>query len=233
MTLKEKDFIEIEYTASLEDGTVIDTTDEKLAKEKEIYSTESHYGTLTICLGRHYILQGLDAQLIGKDLGKHAFTLNPEQAFGKKDTKLVQLIPLNKFKKHGFMPQVGMQINVDNHVGTVRAISGGRVIMDFNHPLAGRDIHYDVNVIKVVTDTAAKIRALLYFLGLRRVKVKVENDTVTLDLEKEVPEQVQKELEKQIADECGIKNVVFKIPAKEKKESEKPTRSEQKPHSKA
>ncbi len=216
MALKEKDFIQIEYTAT-SDGKVFDTTDADVAKKNNILSDEAKYGPMGICLGKGYVLLGLDQKLIGKDLGRHTITLTPEEAFGKKDAGFVQMIPLNRFREHGFLPQVGLQINVDDRLGTVRAISGGRVIVDFNHPLAGHTVTYEVTIKKLITDAGEKVRAFLDFVGLRSVRSEVKDGVATLSAPKPIPAEVQKEFKKQLVEECGVKDVVFehKEPAKD------------------
>ena len=47
---------------------------------------------------------------------------------------------MSAFKKENITTQPGLQITVDEAVGMVKTVSGGRVIVDFNHPLSGKDI---------------------------------------------------------------------------------------------
>ena len=53
-----------------------------------------------------------------------------------------------------------MQLNIDGVVGTVKTVTGGRTLVDFNHPLSGRELVYEVQVKKVVTDTQQKVKHL-------------------------------------------------------------------------
>ena len=102
--VKKDDFIEIEYTGkTVEENEVFDTTDEKLAKELDMFNPNVKYGYMIICVGEGQILKGLDEKLIGLEIGKkHTVTLDAEHAFGKRDSKYIQLINTSKFKKQYF-----------------------------------------------------------------------------------------------------------------------------------
>ena len=63
---------------------------------------------------------------------------------GKKDVKKVQLVPLATFKEHKLNPHPGLQVDFDGKIGTVMRVSGGRVMVNFNHPLSGKEIIYEI-----------------------------------------------------------------------------------------
>src|SRR3989344_6396188 len=137
------DFVEIEYTGKLTDGTVFDTTSEKVAKEHHLHNPKHQYKTAVVCVGERQLLPGLDVQLVDKELGKeYTLTLQPETAFGKRDIKQVKIIPMNMFRQHNVQPHPGLQVDVDGEMGLVTKVSGGRVIVNFNHPLAGKEVTY-------------------------------------------------------------------------------------------
>ena len=89
--VKKGDFIEVSYIGKVASTQVIfDLTDEKLAKEQHIYNPNHIYGPLIICIGEAQILKGIDDNLVGKEVGKtYRIELNAENAFGKKDPKLI------------------------------------------------------------------------------------------------------------------------------------------------
>ena len=68
MALQEGDFVRIRYTGRI-GGDVFDTTDEEIAKEEDVYNQMAEYGPVTIRLGSHHILAGLEEELIGKEVG--------------------------------------------------------------------------------------------------------------------------------------------------------------------
>ncbi len=216
MALKKNDVVELSYSGFLSDGSLFDTTDEILAKEKQLWNEHAKYGKKHAVLGKGALLLGLEESLFGKELGKHSITLSPEKAFGKVSTALHQLIPTGQFSKQGIRPYPGLRINIDDSVGTVRTVSGGRTVVDFNHPLAGKEVKYEVEVHRVITDGQEKTDILFNLLGVPG-KGTVVGDHVELTTKEEVPETAQKMLEQEVKELVG-KSVKFLV---EKKEIEK------------
>lgn len=189
------DFIEIEYTGRIkENGIIFDTTDEKLAKENELHGHD--FGPVIICVGEGHVLPGIDKSLEGKESGNHYdLSVNPEDAFGSKNAKLIQLIPTNKFKQQNIQPMPGMQFNVDGMVGTIKTVSGGRTLVDFNHPLAGKELLYKVSINKKIVDDKEKLQSLLKVsLGTKDFSVDLTGDNAVITLKAELPKPVQEEL---------------------------------------
>ena len=137
------DFIEFDFTARTEEGVLFDTTLNEVAKAEGI-QLDRELKPLRVPLSPDYMLKGLYDLLQDKKPGEYKVTLQPEDAFGKKDAKLMKLMNLSQFRKHDVNPQVGMDVEVDNRRGTVRSVSSGRVYVDFNHPMAGRVLNYEV-----------------------------------------------------------------------------------------
>lgn len=202
MPLKKHDFVEIEYTGKLADGTIFDTTDAKIAKEQGF---QGEYKPVIICIGEHHVLKGIDEFLVGKELGAYNIKLAPEQAFGKKDAQLMRMVPRSKFTEHKINPVPGLQVNMDGAVGTVKTVSGGRCVVDFNHPLAGQDVVYDVKVAKIVEDKKVQIESLLkLLLGVRAPKVEIAEKKATITLPAELPKQIADPLAKKIGELTGL-----------------------------
>jgi FKBP-type peptidyl-prolyl cis-trans isomerase 2 len=167
--IKEKDFVEIEYSG-FTDNELFDTTNEQEAKDNDIYNEETQFGPAVICVGENQILKGIDKNLIGKESGKEfEMDLTADEAFGKKSTKLIKIVNTAMFTKQGISPQPGLQINMDNSLGTIKTVSGARTIVDFNHPLSGKDVHYKIKVNKLITDAKEKIISYLALsLGIKK-----------------------------------------------------------------
>ena len=148
MAFKEGDFIEIEYTGSIkESGIVFDTTSMDLAKKSNLYEINKTYGPIIVCLGHEQLLKGLDEQIRDKELNKdYKVEVKAEKAFGKKSAQLIQMISASKFKEQKVPVAAGMQVNIDGKIGIIKSISGGRIIIDFNHPLAGVDLAYNIKI---------------------------------------------------------------------------------------
>ncbi len=172
--VKQGDFIKIAYTAKLEDGTVIDTTDEKVAKEYGLYDENARYGDIVIVVGEGNVVKGLDEQLVGKKVGfKGEIVVPPEKAFGKYDPKKREIISLRKLPEK---PRPGQRVRIGNRIGTVERVIGRRAIVDFNHPLAGKTIIFEVEIKEKVEDLADKVKALFVMYTGLDVEVEIEND---------------------------------------------------------
>lgn len=206
--MKKGDFIEIDYVGKT-DGTVFDTTI-KAEAEKAGLNPKNEYKPAIICLGEKQLLPGLDEFLIGKELGSYTVELPAGKAFGKKDTKLLKLIPRQKFKEAKIEPFSGLEVNIDNHYGIVRSVSGGRVTVDFNHPLAGKDLTYEVTVKRVVQDTQEQVNSILTLMGLPFQKTEMEKDTAVIHMEQPLPQPVAEQLTSHITKLTGAK-VTFHI----------------------
>lgn len=212
-TIKEHDFIELNYTGKLTDGTVFDTTIEKVAKDNGFDNEKAKFAPAVICVGEKQILPGLDAQLVDKEIGKdYDIKLSTEEAFGKRDVKKMRIMPISAFKEHNMQPQPGMQIDADGEVGTVSRVSGGRVIVNFNHPLAGKEVVYIVNVIRKVTDVSEQIKSFLT-TSMRmpedKIQVEVKEEKAEIKLPTDLPEQFTELISKKLAELTKLKEVKF------------------------
>ena len=211
MNIKNKDFVEIEYTGrTKEDNFIFDTTEEKVAKENNLFDKKKEYGPIIIVVGERHIVKGLDEFINNKDLGEYKIDLSPEDAFGKKNAKLIKMVPIKEFTKHKIRPQPGLQLEIDGTIGTVKTVSGGRTVVDFNHPLAGKEVSYDFKILRVIDDTIEKIKSFLKLaLGLKNPKVSIENNTAKIELPKKLPIQISKPLGERLTELCGINKVEF------------------------
>jgi FKBP-type peptidyl-prolyl cis-trans isomerase 2 len=215
MALKEGDFVTLTYTARTKEGSVYDTTDEDIAK-KEGLGDRGPFGPQTICLGQGFLLMGLETKLIGKELGKQHIELTAVEAFGRKDPKRIRLFPTNKFIEQEVLPEPGTLVTMDGVVGMIRTVSGGRTTVDFNHPLAGKDVVYDVDVQSVVSDAAEKVKTLAYHTFGPEVPTAVADNVATFTLERKLPEQLADQFRKKIVQLTGVKDVTFAVKAEEK-----------------
>lgn len=218
MPIKKGDFVEITYTGCIaETGMVFDTTDEKLAKEAGL--GHAHFGPQVICIGERHVLPGLDDRIAGSELGEHSWDIPAAEGFGKKDSKLIELIPISTFTKQKIMPVQGMQLNVDGQLGVVKVANGGRVLVDFNHPLAGKNLKYTVTINKIVTDPKTKIKALLDILlhTHTEIPVGIENEEAIVEIPAALPGEVASQLSERMAMLTGLRKVSFISPRKSEK----------------
>ena len=160
--IQKGDFIEIEFTAKLKEGGIFDSNiKEDLEKLHAGHSHPINTKPLIFSIGNHMFVEGIDEYLIGKEVNKtYNIELSPEKAFGKRNPKLIKIIPLSAFKTQKYQPQPGMTFNFDGQMAKILSVSGGRIITDFNNPLAGKDLEYKFKVIGKVDDENRKARTL-------------------------------------------------------------------------
>ncbi|MEM1535133.1 MAG: peptidylprolyl isomerase [Candidatus Pacearchaeota archaeon] len=160
MLTKKGDFIELEFTARSNEG-VFDTTDSELAK-KLGYSKEVK--PLKLIIGEGMVIKGLDAELEGKEIGKeYSVEIEPGLGFGERKQELIKIVPLAGFERK---PREGEILLIEGVIARVAKIESGRVTLDFNHPLAGKRLHYKFKITKLITDEVEKVKAILDYFGL-------------------------------------------------------------------
>ena len=161
-TVAKKDFVELEFLGrNLTNNEVFDTNITEEAKKIDLKLGGK---PLIICIGESMVVKGFDEALEGKEVGKkYSVKLSEDKAFGKRDKKLIQLIPLKMFLAQKIMPEPGMVLALDNNLVRIVSVSGGRVMVDFNNPLAGKEIEYEFTIKRKVSDNKEKINAVQRF----------------------------------------------------------------------
>jgi FKBP-type peptidyl-prolyl cis-trans isomerase SlyD len=139
--------VSFSYTLRDDQGTVIDSS--------------SGRGPLSYLHGKGNIIPGLEQALAGKAVGdKLDVTVAPEQGYGVRDERLVQIVARAKFGEvAGLAP--GMQVRATGSQGprivTVVSVDRDFVTVDGNHPLAGRTLHFSLEVAEVRKATHEEI----------------------------------------------------------------------------
>lgn len=184
MKTKKNDFIELDFTASVKDGNVFDTTSREVAMNSGLIDEKDkrEFKPFEICIGDGMVIKGFDKELEDKEVGKdYEIELNPDSAFGKRDPKLMRAFPLNVFKERPFP---GMLVNVEGVVAKVMSAAGGRVTLDFNSPLAGKTIVYKFKINRIIDDNGKKIKLLAGGFGIAVDDVKIEGNKATINMAK-------------------------------------------------
>ncbi len=198
--LKEKDFVNLEYTGKTKDGEVFDTN---IKEEAEKIGIKIETRPLTICLGQNMILPSIDKFLIGKEAEKeYKLELKPEDAFGKRKRELVKTMPISVFEKQNVNPRRGMTFAFDRRVGKIISVSGGRVIVDFNNPLANKEVVYNLYPKKKIEDKEKKIKVLIKTFFKKEFDFKIKNKNLILKLPEQLKSfgEIYKEKFKEILD---------------------------------
>ncbi len=201
--IKKEDFIEVDYVGRVKDNnSIFDITNEEKAKKEGIYNENMEYGPVVVCVGQKNTIKGLDESFEGRNIGeKYNLDIKPEDGFGKKDSKLIKLVNANIFKDNDIRPVPGLRVNIDGTIGTIRTVSGGRISIDFNHPLAGKELLYEVTIVKKVNDSKEKVKACMKFVGLKEDMFEIkkrEGDKFEIDIKQSFPDQLKKAFESKI-----------------------------------
>ncbi|MFZ1744419.1 MAG: peptidylprolyl isomerase [Nitrospirales bacterium] len=144
MTVSEGKSISMEYTLTLENKEVLD----------------SNVGgePLTFTQGSHQIIPGLETALDGMKAGERKqVTVAPEEGYGKVDPQAIQEVPIDQIPPDA--RKVGVQLQGKDGQGrvvhpTVTEVKEQVVVLDFNHPLAGKTLYFDVKILDVKTASA-------------------------------------------------------------------------------
>ena len=195
--MKEGDFIQIDYVGKItENGEIFDLTKESSAKENGIYNPKLSYKPVPVIIGANFLLKGLENGLKEMKIGERKkITIRPEEGFGERSPKLIKLIPISEFKKQKTDPYPGMIITINNIHGKILSVSGGRVRVDFNHPLSGKTLEYDVEIKEEISSNIEKIKAVLEFFlkSEENIDVSLENEIAEIKTKKgDVPKEVKK-----------------------------------------
>jgi FKBP-type peptidyl-prolyl cis-trans isomerase 2 len=182
MALKKKDFVEIEFTGKTKEGDVFDSNVKEVLKKTNI---EGYPKPFIFCLGEGMFIRGIDEFLIGKEIGEYDVSLKPEDAFGKRNPKLIQMIQKKEFIKHNLNPIPGAVFNFDGKLAKVLTVSGGRVMIDFNNPLAGKEVDYKIKVLRKVENLNEKIEALNDFLFRKNFEFEIKDKKLIMKIPKE------------------------------------------------
>ena len=179
MTIKQGDFVKINYIGSV-DGDIFDTTYEEVAKEDGSYIEEKTYKPITICVGGNHVIPGLDEDLIEKETGQeYEVTIAPEKAYGERDDTLVKSVNVKDFKEK---PTVGMRVTAEGRQGFVTNVIGSRAVVDFNHMLAGKTLQYKYTIEEVVEEPVEKVEAILDLFTGREFETTLEDGKLTIIL---------------------------------------------------
>jgi FKBP-type peptidyl-prolyl cis-trans isomerase 2 len=141
MAAKEGDRVRLEYTGTLDDGTVFDHADECC-------------DPFEFTLGSGEVLKAFEEAVVGMEVGESkAVTLEPEEAYGRPDPQLVKAVPREQFPsdielEEGSMILLGLP-DGEEIPAVLSKVDDDSVILDLNHPLSGMRLHFNIKLIEV------------------------------------------------------------------------------------
>lgn len=211
-------FVEIEYVGRIkESGEIFDLTDEALAREKKIWSPNVKYGPITVILGNRQILAGVENKIKEMKPGeKKTFILPAKEAFGERSAQLIKTFLISEFHKQNMQPQAGQFMRLGNGLeGRVLSVSGGRVRVDFNHPLSGKSLDYELKLDRIIDKTEEQVLAIVAYYSKTEAKaIKIDSEKGIATIETGGGANISPAAKKKISDDIakfvsGIKDVSF------------------------
>lgn len=197
--MQDGDFIKMEYVGRVAaTGEIFDLTDEELARKEGIHNPKHKYGPMLVIIGSGMTPKGVEKQLKEMKPGEEReFGVNQEEGFGRREPGLIKIVSLQKFYAQKINPVPGEFVQIDGRHARIQSVSGGRVRVDFNSPLAGKDLHYKVKLTEKVTGTQAMAQALLDNYDMK-AKATFKEGSLTIGTKEKVPEQFRNILNMQI-----------------------------------
>lgn len=183
MTFENLDMVKVELDMYA-NGKLVQTTDEKKGKEHNLDAKE--YGPQPIIIGTKTLVEALDEDMLKAKQGEiRKLNLPVEQAFGKRNKEYIKTFTKKSFDEQKIRAVPGMTYDFNGMYGTVKSVVGGRVMVDFNNPLAGKNIDIEYKIKEQVEDAKTIFDYVLKtFLKLpeNMFEVKAEGTNVTLKL---------------------------------------------------
>lgn len=147
MKIEKMNAVSIDYTLTNKEGKQLDTS---IGKEP-----------LEYIQGVGALIPGLENELLGKEVGfKGAVVIAPKDAYGQRNESLIQDIPKDQFGEQEIV--VGQQFQVMTGQGaqiiTVLEVKENEISVDGNHPMAGIELHFDVEVMNVREATEEELK---------------------------------------------------------------------------
>ena len=142
MEAKQGSTVKVNYTGKFEDGTVFDST--SMTNEP-----------MEFTIGKNHVVPGFEKAVIGMKKGeKKTVKLPAKEAYGEYLSEKVTTVERGKLPSH-ITPEVGvpLQINLPSSSTIfvmVKKVTESNVTLDANHPLAGKDLTFDIELVEIV-----------------------------------------------------------------------------------
>ena len=139
MAIKKGDKVKIEYEGKLDDGTIFDSSKGREPIEFEV--------------GAGHVIKGFEDAVLGMEIDEEKESrIEPADAYGEKNPKLIQKVPRDKFPKDKEI-EVGMKLIIGTEKAKIPAeiieVNDTEVTLDMNHPLAEKALNFKIKVISI------------------------------------------------------------------------------------
>jgi peptidylprolyl isomerase/FKBP-type peptidyl-prolyl cis-trans isomerase SlyD len=183
------DFVYVDYVGRVKgSGEIFDLTKEDVAKKENVYNSELKYGPVPMVVGADFVLPGLNDALKEMNVGeKKTVEIKSERGFGGRNLELIKLIPEARFKEQDIEARPGNFVTVNRMRGRIISADGGRVKVDFNHPLAGKTLEYELEIVSKIEEQTEKVKAVVYYftsIGKEDADVRTTEATAEVEFKK-------------------------------------------------
>jgi FKBP-type peptidyl-prolyl cis-trans isomerase SlyD len=148
-------------TETVANGLVV-TMEYSLTVDGEVIDSSDDGGPIQFIQGEGNIVPGLESALYGMAIGQNKMVVVPPgEGYGEEDPEAVADIPRDEFPSQ--IPlEPGIELQLRNHDGEVldafiESVNEETVQLNFNHPLAGKDLHFDVKIVGLRQATAEEL----------------------------------------------------------------------------
>ncbi len=209
--INESDFVFINFIGKiLQTGKIFDLNYKDLAEKEGIKSENMKFEPILVVPNAKYTLSVISKSVVGKEVGdKYTLDIKPKEGFGDFNPKLVRTFSLNTFMENRINPSVGDVVALDDKIATVMSVSGGRVMVNFNHPLAGKDLRYEIEIIKKIESDNDKCDAIFtHYVGSKPQSVEISGNNIKIaysgDVQKYVADAISTDIVKYINKEFKV-----------------------------
>ncbi|MDA8168120.1 MAG: peptidylprolyl isomerase [Nitrospiraceae bacterium] len=140
MTAKNGDTVKVHYTGKFDDGFVFDSSDGR--------------EPLEFTIGKHQVIKGFEEGVEGMSVGESkSIKISSDEAYGPRHENLMLRFRRDQFPPN-IKPEVGLTLQLRQPDGgildvMVTGITEEKVTLDANHPLAGKDLNFDVKLVEI------------------------------------------------------------------------------------
>ena len=141
MVVKQGDKVKVEYTGTLDDGSVFD-------------ASKNHGAPLEFEVGAKQVIPGFESAIVGMKKGEEKkVKLKPAEAYGDYNPQLIKRLPKEKLPqdkelKKGMMLVMGLP-NGAQMPARITEVTDDSVSIDLNHPLAGKELNFEIKVLEI------------------------------------------------------------------------------------
>lgn len=153
LTAKNGDSVKVHYTGKYPDGSIFDTSENR--------------EPLEFSLGQGQMIAGFEKAILGMEVGQQkTVNLSPEEAYGPVNPEMVFTMNRQEIPDHiDVQPGLPLQAHTDSGQVVqvmVTQVKGETVTLDANHPLAGKDLVFDIQLVEITPEADAQNKPLLF-----------------------------------------------------------------------